>query len=318
MKKIKSTDPTRTITLRRAFMGEMKRRFTMIARNVRELIVEKDVFGLNEPTPLKILATSQEWRFLTDAAKIKAFQQWLQQQVDLGLLETNVSPPWMAKYVESAYKKGYLRAYSLGRKASPLASTDFLKGSRDSFLATAFAGPIAVNRLQFLYTRAYTNLKGVTAAMDVQLSRILANGLSRGDHSSVIAREMTKTIAGLTRTRANAIARTEIIYAHAEGQLDSLQALNIEKVAAMAEWSTAGDAKVCPQCEPLEGVIMTIDEARGLIPLHPNCRCMWLPANVGEDKTGQLWGASRDRAIKKSLAAQGGKLKSKWPGKNLI
>jgi SPP1 gp7 family putative phage head morphogenesis protein len=299
-------------------MQDMKRRFARLAKGIQELVVDLDAFGLKEPSLFKVNVSSQEWRFLTDAAKIKAFQAWLQQQVDAGILETAVSPPWMAAYIDSAYRKGIVRAYALANRPSPFASADFLKGAKASFAAGAFAGPVAVNRLQFLYTRAYTNLKGVTAAMDTQLSMILANGLANGLHPSVLAREMTKTISGLVRTRANAIARTEIIYAHAEGQLDSLKLLGVEGVKAMAEWSTAGDDRVCPKCEPLEGVIMSVDEARGLIPLHPNCRCMWLPANVGEDRTGQLWGSSRDDAIEKSLKAQGGKKKSKWLGKYLV
>jgi SPP1 gp7 family putative phage head morphogenesis protein len=142
--------------------------------------------------------------------------------------------------------------------------------------------------------------------MGTQLSRILTDGLISGVSATTLANEMVRSIGNITRTRAYALARTEIIYAHAEGQLDSFQALGIKEVSAKAEWSTAGDALVCPQCSPMEGVVLTIKEARGLIPLHPNCRCMWIPADVGEKKTGQLWGKRRTRAIKKSSKAAHG------------
>jgi len=79
-----------------------------------------------------------------------------------------------------------------------------------------------------------------------------------------------------------------LIVAHAEGQLDSFEDLNVEEVGVMAEWSTVGDDRVCELCEDLEGAIMTIDEARGLIPRHPNCRCAWIPANVGERSKAAL------------------------------
>jgi SPP1 gp7 family putative phage head morphogenesis protein len=154
--------------------------------------------------------------------------------------------------------------------------------------------------------------------MGTQLSRILANGLLQGSSPYEIAREMTKTISGLSNSRAMSIARTETIAAHAEAQLNAFKELGIKEVGLKVEWSTAGDELVCPQCEPLEGIVLTIDEARGLIPLHANCRCMWIPAEVGEDKTGQLWGKKRDTAILKSIAAQGGINKTDWVGKKLI
>ena len=88
---------------------------------------------------------------------------------------------------------------------------------------------------------------------------------------------MTKNIEGLTRTRAIVIARTEVIAAHAEGQLDSYERLGIQEVQVQAEWMTAGDNRVCPECETLEGATLTVTEARGLIPRHPQCRCAWVP-----------------------------------------
>jgi hypothetical protein len=83
---------------------------------------------------------------------------------------------------------------------------------------------------------------------------------------------------------------------------------------------------------------MTTKEARGLIPRHPNCRCVLIPANVGEPKddktkvnfrdprTGEVktkevtqkrTKGEVDRAFKKSLKAEGKKdplKESKWVG----
>jgi SPP1 gp7 family putative phage head morphogenesis protein len=56
----------------------------------------------------------------------------------------------------------------------------------------------------------------------------------------------------------------------------------ITEVVAMAEWETAGDARVCPDCDRLEGRKFPLDEMEGMIPLHPNCRCVALPVGVGE------------------------------------
>jgi hypothetical protein len=80
------------------------------------------------------------------------------------------------------------------------------------------------------------------------------------------------------------IARTEIINAHAEGQLDSFDMLGVEEVGVVAEWATAGDDRVCEECASIEGELFTVDEARGMIPLHPNCRCAWIPAEKAAKK----------------------------------
>ena len=45
----------------------------------------------------------------------------------------------------------------------------------------------------------------------------------------------------------------------------------------------------CPLCMDLEGVVLDLKkEARGIIPRHPNCRCAFRPANIGEDRSKQI------------------------------
>jgi SPP1 gp7 family putative phage head morphogenesis protein len=133
----------------------------------------------------------------------------------------------------------------------------------------------------------------------------------------------------MTRTRANALARTELVRAHAEGQLDAYVALGEKEVGVMAEWITAGDDRVCDLCQDLEGVVMTITEARGTIPRHVNCRCAWIPADRVRKEKGQRRGRRKDAAIKKSIRSEGGlntkkrtfkeiKSRSTWIGKDLI
>ena len=309
-------DPTRTTTLVKRWQRDMTRRFRKISKEIRELIVDLDVFGLEEPQMLKILVSRQAWRFLTDSQKVAQFRIWLQDQVNVGILETHVTPPWLSEYVDSSYRKGMVRAYGDVVKARGTKPPSFYQGSRAEFLRSAFAQPETLSKIELIYTRAYSDLKGITDYMGQQLSRILANGLANGSAPATIAREMTQSIGGITKKRANVLARTEVISAHAEGQLDSFERLGITEVGVKAEWSTAADA--CRLCAPMEGTIMTIKEARGAIPRHPNCRCMWIPADVGESKKGQLWGKKKDKAIAKSVAEEGGKDKSRWIAKRLV
>lgn len=70
--------------------------------------------------------------------------------------------------------------------------------------------------------------------------------------------------------RAFMIARTESIRAMNEGTLLTYSDLGIERV----EFVAAYDA--CDDCLDYDGDIMSISEAHGLIPIHPNCKCAWV------------------------------------------
>lgn len=79
-------------------------------------------------------------------------------------------------------------------------------------------------------------------------------------------------------TVSEIIARTEANRAYNEGNLDALAQGGVERV----QWLLASDA--CIQCAdeaevaPGEklGKIMSLDEASGVIPAHPQCRCTWV------------------------------------------
>ena len=273
------TDPSRTMLIRKRFDADMTRRFKKISKAVRKLVIEDDAFGLNvNVAPFQINVEKQIWRFRTDPKKVEAFRGWLTEQVNQDVLSVGVSgDPWLATYVESSYKKGVLRGQQQVY-GSLVDSQEKQKLIEDQqFLKASFAGSEETKRIEAIYSRAWNDLKGVTGVMEQKLSRNLALGLAQGQGPVVIARAMTKDIEGLARTRAVVIARTEVIAAHAEGQLDSYERLGIKEVQVQAEWMTAGDNRVCPECEMLEGATLTIEEARGLLPRHPQCRCCWAP-----------------------------------------
>lgn len=303
-------DPSRTTLLRRKFVADMTRRFKALSKAIEELVVKDDVFGLEKKKPFIIMqmAERQAWAFRTDAKKIQSYRDWLQQQVDAKILSPvdGISgKPWTAPYIESSYRKGMVRAYTDMNSIDLAQSSAFYAGGKAQFLKSAFGSPEALQKVELLYTRSFTELKGVTDAMGQQMSRVLATGLSRGEGPAKISRELRKVLTKMKKTRADTIARTEVIAAHAEGQLDSFERLGVTEVTLMAEWSTAGDDKVCELCAPLEGAVMTIAEARGLLPRHPNCRCAWLPANKGMIQKGQKRGRRKDQAIAKSIKAEG-------------
>lgn len=322
-------------------MREMRGRFRSFKDALFQLVVEDDAFGLDVPsqTPLSFNAEGgtghlfpsllaniwvprfpgdlppvpgerQVWRFKTNTEKLDGFRRWVQDQVDRKILTTDKGKPWTSKYVESAYKKGRTRAFIDSRKGLDKQS-DFFAGTKAQFLRSAFNQPELLRKVEILATRSFEDLRGISSTMGSQINRALANGLLRGENPRTIARNMAKNIDGLSKNRAMTIARTEIIHAHAEGQLDSFEELGVEEVGIYAEWSTAGDDKVCEQCAALEGAIMTVQEARGLIPRHPNCRCAWIPATDVKVKNRRR---KTLRKIKKSVEEGN----ANWAGGTLL
>lgn len=296
-------DPTRTLTLRNRFRQDVRGRFARVARAVRDLVDSQDVFGLRDRRPLRLdnlqsrptaNVAARGWEFKKDADKIASFRSWLQKEVGTQILDEG-DPVWTHEYIDSAYRQGLVRAYTDANSLGSVDASDYYTGRKDEFIRSAFAAPETRAKLEAIYTRSYSSLQGVTSTMDTQLSRVLSQGLLDGTNPRDIAREMTSTIGKLSRTRAETIARTEIIFAHAEGQLDSFDKLGIKELGVMAEWSTAGDDRVCPECAEMAGKTYTVDEAHGLIPFHPNCRCTWTPSVAQEipdepEEDEEVWG----------------------------
>jgi len=283
-KRVKRVDPTRTGLIQRQFLRDINKRLALLYIKIRELIVDEDAFGLKERTPLVLMQEPRRFAFQTSAQKLRTFQRWLKEQVDQGILEVSgegiPGKPWTYKYVQSAYRKGVTRAYMDMNKEALAVSPEWYMGSRAQFIQTTLNLPAYMSMVQLLGTRSFEQLRGISATMSQQLNRIMAMGLAHGWGPLRIARDMKEQISGLSISRARMIARTETINAHAVGQLNAFRLLGIEELGIMAEWSTAGDEKVCSECGELEGQTFTIDEAEGMIPLHPNCRCAWIPSEA--------------------------------------
>ena len=280
------TDPTRTGMLRRAMMAEMVRRFAAVYKEIYKFVVTDDTFALEELPEKKALRKQglhilqrQRYLFMTNPQKIESFEKWLTNVVDANILaiEPGTGDPWTSRYIYNGYRQGVTRAYSDTNKASLAVTPDYYAGSRDQFLRSAFGQPEILQKLKILGTRAFNQLKGITAQMSQEISRVLVEGMAAGQNPLKIARGMKRVVNKISRIRARRIARTEIIYAHAEGQLDAFDMLGVDEVGVMAEWSTAGDDFVCVHCLDMEGKRFKVEDAHNEIPLHPNCRCAWIP-----------------------------------------
>ena len=298
-------DPTHTLTLRTAFARAMGKRFKELRKSVNIAIINDDCFGLDKSGFLQVHQASgpgyRAFAFPRSADKMSAFSNWFDEKVNTGILEVHrgqqvgsaVENAWTNKYVKQGYERGIERGrrelLNAGYNVPPLEATGGIWG--------AFNSPMHMDRVGVLYTRTFTGLKGITAAMDKQISDVLGLGLAEGLGPRELARQLTRTIgSGLGMTdklgrfipaerRAKVLARTEIIRAHHEGTIQEYENWRVEGVHVKAEWETAGDDRVCEECATLEGSIFTLEEIRPMIPVHPMCRCVALPLDVtGKEK----------------------------------
>lgn len=290
---IQSYDPTRTTGLRNAFVKDMNKRFNIITSLIKKAIIEEDVFGLND----KILANAntpgnKAYSFGSSSQKVDAFMKWLNSQVDRNLLETTsfnqvgnaINPAWSNLYIADSYKRGVQRARYELKKAGFSVPNIEQTGGIDVSMST----PFHTDRLGVMYSRTYNELKGITNAMDTQISRVLTQGIADGDNPRVLAKKLVNTIDGggkdtlgrptmSPRRRAEILARTEVINAHHKATVQEYRNWGAEGVKVQAEFTTAGDDRVCPICAGLNGKIYTLDQIENLIPVHPQCRCIALP-----------------------------------------
>lgn len=264
------TDPTKTTVLRRRFEEDLERRFDIVKRAIREMVLIENAFG--------IVRNVGRFEFERDSDKGKAFMRWLKDLQDKEILEIVPGTPlkavasnaWTNKYIQSAYQKGIANAGARMRSAGAQVSDRWLNG--------AFNRPIHADRIARIYMRTFKDLDGITKEMDKGIRKTLSLGFAEGRSPLDIARQLNKDVDGIGITRARTLARTEIVAAHADANLSAFEEAGVEGVDVESEWSTASDP--CPICDELAGETYTIAEARGLMPAHPNCRCAWTPRIV--------------------------------------
>lgn len=279
-------DPTRTTVLRSRFVADVTRRFKRVMRLVQESVVANDCFGLKDEAPRLFVAQAAspgQFAFSRSSAKVDGFMDWLNIQEEQNILEIirrpgsirGIEEAWTDTYTQSAYQKGIQRADAELKKAGvPVLDVDQL--GQKMPLSVLMNQSMHADRVGLLYTRTFNELKGISTAMDQQISRVLSQWLidGRGLVDKGGLNELSNILIGridkIGLTRAKMMARTEIIRAHHSANIAEYRRAGLEGVKVKAEFSTAG-YNVCEECASLEGRIFTLDEIENLIPVHPNC-----------------------------------------------
>jgi hypothetical protein len=281
-------DPSGTLDLRRRFVRSLETRWRKLNRLVTEALVKQDWFSLQSPVVQSLSAIGMQ------GGRVPAFQTWF----DTALAAVLIGPDreeWIGQYVKEAYGRGFARA------AVQVERLDL---------------HVLADRADLITKLTITELQGIVEVVSQQVMRAFGDGLLAHDKPKDIARLIRARVDSIGVVRSRAMAEYMVVRAVAEATLDVMvlagrthvgvvpetlpspgrfqpvrdakrkrktkrkrkvrRRVRLERVEVL----TAGDDDVCPVCVAIaDESPYTIDEARGLIPAHPRCRCAFVPAD---------------------------------------
>lgn len=268
-------DLTRTTTLhRRDFLPALMSRFDALRGAIRTTVgYENDALGLRQGVTAAAddIDDAEMFMFTSDAEAQDAFMEWLQTQLDQGVLERTPrgrvrrGEHWTARYDDAAYQRGLDDAVTRLRANGVEVAEARLEG--------AFNLPIHQDTLEGIYTRTYDELDGITSDMADSVRRELATALELGENPEKAARRLTGAVSDMDRTRARRLSRTEISNAYNTASAKRYERFGVEEVNVLT-------SAPCPKCATLaSGNPHPVEQASTLIPgrTHPQCVCTIAP-----------------------------------------
>ena len=181
---------------------------------------------------------------------------------------------WLAEFTDETFRQGLRTAYAgAGGEATGM--------TEDAFVASVMNRQGTVERVLNVRGIGAEALQGAADRLTSRTAMLVTQAEGGGAAAASVGDMMAELdVVVRTMTDITRIINTEIVRAKAEGVLSGLKNLGYTHVTMGVEFVTANDGAVCPHCNDYSGVVMTIEEAQGLIPLHPNCRCSWIPVRV--------------------------------------
>ena len=251
-------DPTRSAGLRRAGRALVTKRVLELNKQLRLALDQHDILGLRQDDTFWSESNSQVLQ-RTETV----FRQ---------MVERTITGDWLDIVIQRAVERGVRQAgQEIRQQIERINLTELIRFHN---LATA------------------QELQGISGETQKRLLRHVAKAL---ETSALLLRDIRETLEKVTRFRLTLLVNTSVVRALNAGKLLVYAEFGIKQVGIEAEWLppktprfhdalvnvlTAGDDAVCEDCEDIAaGGPYEIDEAGGLIPAHPNCRCAFTPAD---------------------------------------
>lgn len=310
-------DPTGTKDVRRRYKAETDLRWRRMAKQLREVIVQQDMLGLDTSKPTSLGLALQA---MPSHQLVVAFQTWVDKTLERTTLEHDAA--YLDSMISISFNRAVKRAMRLTKsKTQPADAAD------------------AVGALQ---QAVVVEMQGINEAVSQRIVRAASDAILNRRSPKQLLTECAMAIEQVGVTRSRAMVEAYVSKAFSVGTLDQFEAAGIKRVGLIPETVrgkqtkdgfladapttarrggpagtgpgsrgsreeppstrtiarirkaqaqveslgevdivTAGDDLVCPDCEDLEsGGPYSIDEARSLIPAHPWCRCAFVPTGA--------------------------------------
>lgn len=213
----KNLDPTGQSGNRRKSFAEFKYRLAGMQKDVLALFDTLPVTQREVQETVITNKTIYEW--LVDSVGLTQAQQELRRIVQRWLqTDTTGRQNFFTNYIEEAYRKGAIEATLRVKLLAQQASLDPVAiAQMDPMLIVS--SPAYVDRVNMVFTQAFTVMKGFSDDQIVDIGRILTQTITSG-LSPRSAQQAIRKHFKTTRARAERISRTEINRSHSLGRLE--------------------------------------------------------------------------------------------------
>ncbi|EGQ7677947.1 phage head morphogenesis protein [Vibrio parahaemolyticus] len=227
------------------------------------------------------LAVNQRYVYELDEYTLQSVLQQGVALIEDILIDGSQSSFWFFNdYVEVAYERGTFQEFTnLSHQSAAY------EAGQESARSILDSEPYR-RRIALINARVFEEMKGLTAEVKANMTRVLTDGLARGLNPLEIARTL-KATTSLSQSRANRIARTEITTALRRARLDEsddardrfgLKSLMMQ-ISALSPTTRKWHAE-------RHGQLFTSDEVREWLATDANsinCKCVFISVLVDDD-----------------------------------
>jgi SPP1 gp7 family putative phage head morphogenesis protein len=140
-------------------------------------------------------------------------------------------------------------------------------------LEAGYLSSIQVEKLKRVLNKGFTRGDTLRELGEQIRTQVKPGTLYKIDESgNVMIKDGERVIAVNENVRNQAITRSEVTRLANQGTLEYYKSKGI----SMVQYVSSVGTRTCEICNGYNGRIMSMDEANRLIPVHTNCRCMWI------------------------------------------
>lgn len=286
------SNPSMTAGIQRTAFARIKRHEANIKRQMRELIDSLSYRRVDADTGMVINSTlpDDHWLYANQTITYQydlsaGVLQQLSERIDAILwqewMETETTRPpadwWLYQAVDSAYEQGTAAAVT----NLAAISDEYVRA-----LATVVSNPAYLDRIAFIRARQFELMRGLTDETRANLADTLARAMQAGESPMSIKKEIQQRV-GVSASRAERIARTEINQSHKRARLAEAQdAQERLGIRTKLMWLSALSPTTRRTHAARHGKLYTREEVEEFYSMDGNsvnCKCSFTEVLVDED-----------------------------------